>query len=381
MNQQWQDSITALRVCLAANKPLVLKSRPGEGKSSLLESLGAAEGMYVRTLIASNYQPADFVGIPWVDPRTRAVQLIPSAWVRDVLAQSVAPDGEGERKVVVLIDEVSTAVPATQAALLRPVLERVAGDTPLPKETRFVLAMNPADIAADGWDLAAPLANRLVHLDWEIPYDVVADGIANGFEPLTFPTVDPLRVAAEVTRTRSYVAGFLRHMPDLKSVLPASEGERGDAWPSPRSWETAAVLHGHALAMDAGQSGTNKVVAGAVGPAAAISYLSWVATLDLPDPEVLLAAPETFVCPRRMDHAYTIGQSVLAAFRAAPTPERWYAVGQILTAIAEAGFKDMAVIPARTWASKAYVPKGAILPPATVKHFAEMMVLMDLQAK
>src|SRR5205823_11964182 len=63
---------------------------------------------------------------------------------------------------------ISTAPPAVQAAMLRIVLERVVGDLELPPGVRVVAAANPPEQAADGWDLAPPLANRLVHLDWPV---------------------------------------------------------------------------------------------------------------------------------------------------------------------------------------------------------------------
>ena len=42
------------------------------------------------------------------------------------------------------------------------------GDLALPRGVRIVAAANPPGIAADGWELSAPLVNRLVHLDWRI---------------------------------------------------------------------------------------------------------------------------------------------------------------------------------------------------------------------
>ena len=55
---------------------------------------------------------------------------------------------------LLFLDELSTAPPAVQAALLRVVLERVVGDLTLPDEVAVVAAANPPDQAADGWDLS-----------------------------------------------------------------------------------------------------------------------------------------------------------------------------------------------------------------------------------
>lgn len=57
-------------------------------------------------------------------------------------------------------DEISTAPPAVQAALLRVVLERVVGDLELPDGVAVIAAANPPEQAAGGWDLSATISRR-----------------------------------------------------------------------------------------------------------------------------------------------------------------------------------------------------------------------------
>lgn len=38
----------------------------------------------------------------------------------------------------------------------------------LPDTVRIVAAANPPDVAASGWELSAPLANRFVHIQWSL---------------------------------------------------------------------------------------------------------------------------------------------------------------------------------------------------------------------
>ena len=59
-------------------------------------------------------------------------------------------------------DEISTAPPAVQAALLRVVLERTVGDLRLPDAVSLVAAANTPEQAAGGWELSPPLANRFL---------------------------------------------------------------------------------------------------------------------------------------------------------------------------------------------------------------------------
>ena len=78
---------------------------------------------------------------------------------------------------LLFLDELSTAPPAVQAALLRVVLERRVGALQLPAgAVRIVAAANPRVGAADGWELSPPLANRFVHLYWMHDRDVVVRG-------------------------------------------------------------------------------------------------------------------------------------------------------------------------------------------------------------
>ena len=91
--------------------------------------------------------------------------------------------------MLLFLDELSTAPPAVQAALLRVVLERIVGDLTLPTDVAVVAAANPPEQAADGWDLSAPLANRLCHLNWDIDPRAVADGLAGGWAPPPVPAL------------------------------------------------------------------------------------------------------------------------------------------------------------------------------------------------
>jgi MoxR-like ATPase len=65
---------------------------------------------------------------------------------------------------LIFLDELTTAPPAVQAALLRAVVDVAFADLELdPERVTLVAAANPPDEAAGGWDLAPPLANRFVH--------------------------------------------------------------------------------------------------------------------------------------------------------------------------------------------------------------------------
>src|SRR5204862_102481 len=138
------------------------------------------------------------------------VRFAPPAWAR-----RLAEAGRG----VLFLDELSTAPPAVQAALLRVVLERAVGDLTLPDQVAVVAAANPPEQAADGWDLSAPLANRFCHLDWPLEARVVSDGFVSGW-----PTPAPPKLhdgwVSRIPVARSWVAAFLTARPELTPAAP-----------------------------------------------------------------------------------------------------------------------------------------------------------------
>src|SRR2546423_7436442 len=163
-------TIEALGIAVSARVPVLLWGAPGTGKTSAVRAMAKAIGWPCETVIAAIREPSDFAGLPVVTAGD--VHMAPPRW-----AQRLAAAGHG----LLFLDEISTAPPAVQAALLRVVLERVVGDLDLPEGVVVVAAANPPEQAADGWDLSAPLANRFCHLDWTVEPARVAQGLAGGW--------------------------------------------------------------------------------------------------------------------------------------------------------------------------------------------------------
>src|SRR5207237_330932 len=188
-----------------------------------------------------------------------------------------------------------TAPPAVQAALLRVVLERAVGDLTLPDEVAVVAAANPPEQAADGWDLSAPLANRLCHLAWQTEPRAGADGRAGrgpaprgagragGWSAPVVPVL-PDGWHAEEILSRGLVAAFLHVRPGLACAPPSNAAAAGRGWPSPRTWEMAARLMAAAGAAGTGDEARSALIRGAIGDGAGVGFLAWLVERDLPAP-------------------------------------------------------------------------------------------------
>ncbi|MEM7326122.1 MAG: MoxR family ATPase [Actinomycetota bacterium] len=350
MNGRTSATETALAIAVGARVPVLLWGAPGTGKSSVVRDLADAMGWPCEVVIASIREPSDFAGLPVVVDG--GVDFAPPGW-----ATSLAAAGRG----LLFLDEISTAPPAVQAALLRVVLERTVGDLRLPEDVVVVAAANPPDQAADGWDLSAPLANRFCHLQWVTDAATVAQGFTAGF---TKPVVPNLEESAEVltarlAKARAEVATFLAIRPGVVTAPPTDRAAAGRAWPSPRTWEMAAGLVAAARSAQADGEVVAALVGGCVGDGPGIEFLSWLSELDLPDPELLLADPAGFELPGRGDRAYAVLTAVAAAVAANPTIPRWEAGWQVLGRAGEQA-PDVAALAARILVSCR--PDGAPTP-------------------
>ncbi|MGB8879291.1 MAG: MoxR family ATPase, partial [Solirubrobacteraceae bacterium] len=214
-------ALEALGVAVSAGVPVLLWGSPGTGKTSAVLALGEALEWPVETVIGSIREPSDFAGLPVVIDGS--VRLSPPAWATRLSASGVG---------LLFLDELTTAPPAVQAAMLRVVLERVVGDARLPPGVRVVAAANPPDEAADGWELAAPLANRLVHLDWPVDGKHIAKGLAVGFPRPVLAGMENPPTPAQKMAARAAVGAFLGVRPPLALQLPRSAAAAGRGWPS-----------------------------------------------------------------------------------------------------------------------------------------------------
>ncbi len=343
------DTLTAMQILLAAGIPVLLWGDPGTGKTATIQAFARLAGWRTTSVIASIHDPTDFAGLP---VRTDAgVAFEPPAWAR----RTAEHDGVS----LVFFDEVNTATPATQNALMRVVLEGRVGDLELGEKVRFAAAANPPSQNSAAWDLSAPLANRFAHLDWPVNFEDWRAGYLGGW-----PDPEPLDIDPQAVDPHNYElikwlqTSFLAARPALVCGVP-NNGANLRGWPSPRSWERLADCLAIADAAGVADEVRLLVASALIGEGPAAEYLNYLRNLDLPDPRDLLAHPAKFAELERTDQQFAALDAVVAA--AAADPERWSDAFRVCIVAAGCGAPDVAASAAMRLAQTK--PTTARLPP------------------
>jgi len=363
----------ALQICLQANIPAIAWGGPGVGKTSWAVAVAESLGMPIEVVITSIREPQDFGGTARLRQAEGDVLLAPPQW-----AKRLEESGNG----IVFFDEISTAPPAVQAAMLRVTQDRVVGDMKLPDNVSILAAANPPDVAAGGWDLAPPMANRFCHIDWPEPSAKEwSEGMLSGW-PAPEITKLPDDWRSNISQAKAAVTSFLNYKKTGLYQMPKNESDAGKAWPSPRSWDMACTLIAASISVFGKESLTqnlhetiSKLVAGCVGQGMAIEFLTYTKDLDLPDPEDLLESPDALEVTDRTDKMYAILNSVTAAILENNTKNRWYAGWFVLEKAATESAPDVATMSASTLMKNK--PKDADLPVEQMRPFGDILDFID----
>ncbi len=293
----------------------------------------------------------------------------------------------GADRALINFDELTTSAPSVSKAMLRIFQEREVGELPLPATVALVAAANPPAVAVDGWELPPPIANRLMHLQWVFDADEWLTGVTTDFAHQVCPPLaamlGPSDDAAKA-RVRGAVTAYLRAHRDQINALPRVE-RRGTgssemaavdpqkasgAWPSPRSWTNAMAameqLH------DGDDEARYLVVKGCVGEGAARSYLAWLASADLYDPEAVLDDPGIVRWHgERPDKLFALLGSVTALAQTRGDRATWEQAMAVMAAAAENGKADLAIPGTTALANQ--IPAGAAIPRRARDAFGDLM--------
>lgn len=253
--------------------PAFVWGPPGAGKSSVVRQVAEARGMELIDIRAPLLDPTDLRGIPAVVDG--AARWLPPSFLP-------VTDKPG----VLFFDELNAAPPLVQASLYQLTLDRRVGEYELPDGWRIIAAGNRAEDRSVVYRMPAALANRFIHLEFEIDYG-------------------DWRNWAIDAGVDSRVVGFLGFRRELLFKLEA--GQRG--FPTPRSWEMVSDV----LKAVGGDGQAEDILPGIVGEGAAVEFAAYTRD-SLSEKQVrrILRDDENAALPEKLGDLYALVSYIAA---------------------------------------------------------------------
>ncbi len=270
----------ALESLLNIKQPVFVWGPPGIGKSQVVKQTAARLGLELIDVRAILLDPVDLRGLPRINSEGLSQWCAPAF---------LPTSGKG----VLFLDELNAAPPLVQAACYQLVLDRRLGEYELPDGWSVVAAGNREKDRAVSHRMPSALANRFVHIDFEVDADQWVDwAIDAGIAP--------------------EVIAFIRFRPGLLHEFDPKIDAK--AFPSPRSWEFLSRL----LPTRPDLSILKELAAGAVGKGAGAEFCGFLALWQhLPSVATILSNPKTVEIPEDPAIRYAMCEMMGAAL----TPE------------------------------------------------------------
>jgi midasin (ATPase involved in ribosome maturation) len=155
----------SISICMRQKKPVFLWGPPGIGKSELVAQITEDLGGKMYDMRLALMDPSDLKGVLYYNPAVGNAM-----WN----APPDLPTAEEAAKypvVVLFLDEMNSAAPATQAAAYQLVLNRRIGTYELPDNAVIVAAGNRDTDRGVTYRMPKPLANRFVHLSLRVDFE------------------------------------------------------------------------------------------------------------------------------------------------------------------------------------------------------------------
>lgn len=351
----------------ASNIPIILIGKPGIGKTKALNALFRKEKVVSYTMLLANREPSDIGGLPMPSEDNETFVLRAAKFAR-ILVDA----GKAGHRTALFLDEFNQGAPAVQASAMRVVDEGWVGDLKLPEDCWRVGAMNPPEIATNGYELGAALANRAGHITVDLDANDWLTNFPSYWEnPPKLPTISEEKWQPQ----RGNVAAFLYTRRTKILDFPKEIAQQSGPWPSPRTWDRVS----QALAVARSPEDASGLIAGLVGQGLAIEFVNFMRNLDLPDPEKILSDPSKFDMAKyknRGDQVFAILNNIHACVISKLDEKRYQSFWAVLGKVADAGVVDIGAAWARSM-SKSYQVGWKV--PTEVNKYSKILQEINIQ--
>ena len=241
--------------------PVFLWGPPGIGKSSIVSQIAKDRDIDFIDLRLSLLDPTDLRGIPFFNSDDNS-----AVWA----SASFLPDGS-TKEGILFLDELNTAAPMVQASAYQLILDRKIGEYTLPDGWAIVAAGNRESDRGVVFRMAAPLANRFVHLDMEV-------------------NLEDWQVWAKKSDIDTTIIAYTSYRPDALFAFNTQNDSK--AFATPRTWQYVNEI----LLSQPEDDLLMDLVKGAIGEELAASFLGFRSVASkLPNIDAILEGKESSV--------------------------------------------------------------------------------------
>ena len=254
-------------------RPAFIWGPPGVGKSDVMHQTADDLEYELRDMRLSTMDPTMMQGFPIPDMEAKVMKWLVAEVLPPMMVKKGAKMVPNESKGILFLDEMNSAAPAVQAAGYQLILNRRLGEYILPKNWSVHAAGNRASDRSIVHAMPAALANRFVHIDFNVDVDDwLLWAAQNG--------------VSEVTR------GFIKFRPGLLHSFDPQTNPR--AFPSPRSWRFVDDIFRQGLPANI----ERELISGTVGEGAMVEFIQFASVYrDLFTVEEIMLNPDTAPVP------------------------------------------------------------------------------------
>lgn len=263
---------TYLEPILRANLCPILTSSPGIGKSTIAKELAKQFNLKLIDIRLSTIDPLDLTGFLVPDKEAgRANYLPPSTFpLKD------DPIPEGYSGWLMLLDELTSAMPTIQAPAYRLILDREVGEYELHPNCLVMAAGNSVKDNAVAYKMSTALQSRMIHFELKV----------NSEEWIEWAIENKLHPS---------VIAYVEHKPTVLSAFDPSHADK--TFPCPRTLEMLSKVLQHLTGTLHAYSNV-PIFAGTIGEGAGLEFRSFLEVYkDLIKFETIITNPTTAPIP------------------------------------------------------------------------------------